>query len=177
MTPFYFGEITLALAFLWHLSHQAGRLDRLHHRIDVSLAALDGHMARRAATITELATFLDPATGVILSDVAHAARTCDPLNVDERIMCENQLTWAIKETLAEEEDVDDLRQDPTISQLLDELIADTHRLELSRRFHADAVRACLHIREQRLVRWFHLAGRAALPRTMDFDDQLPESLR
>lgn len=177
MTPFYLGEFAVALAFLWHLSHQAGRLDRLHHRIDVSFAALDGHMARRAATVTELSAYLDPATGVILSEAAYAARSCDPRDVDERLVRENQLTSAIKETLADEEDISDLRQDPAISQLLDDLIADSHRLELSRRFHADAVRACLHIREQRLVRWFRLAGRAPLPRTMDFDDQLPSSLR
>lgn len=177
MSPFNFLELLVCLAFMWHLSHQAGRLDRLHHRIDVALAALDGHLTRRAATVTDLAVLLDPATGVILSDAAYAARTCDPSDFDNRINLENLLTAAIKETLDDPADIEQLRNDPAISQILKDLVADSHRLELSRRFHADAVRACLHIRDQRLVRIFRLAGHAPLPRTMDFDDQLPASLR
>ena len=177
MSPLNFFELVVAVGVIWHLSHQAGRLDRLHHRIDVALAALDGHLARRAATVTELATLLDPASAVILSDAAYAAHNCDPADFESRMNLENTLTAALKDTLEDEEDIAELRRDPAIAQLLENLVADTHRLELSRRFHADAVRACLHIRHQRLVRLFRLAGRAPMPRTMDFDDQLPASLR
>lgn len=177
MSPLSLGEVLLLIAFLWHLSHQAGRLDRLHHRIDVASAALDGHLARRAATVADLATHLDPASGVILAEAAYAARSCDPSDFDNRMNVENVLTSALKATLEDDEDVAELRKDPTINLLLDELVADSRRLELSRRFHADAVQACIHLRQQRLVRMFRLAGRAPTPRTMDFDDQLPASLR
>ena len=33
----------------WYLSYSAGRLDRLHHRVETSRAALDAQLARRAA--------------------------------------------------------------------------------------------------------------------------------
>ncbi len=165
------------LVFAWHLSHQAGRLDRLHHRIDVSRAALDGHLIRRTATVTELAVMLDPASAVILSDAAYEARAVNEEDFDARIVAENQLTNAIRETLSDPSDVAELKTNPLIAQQLEQLVADSSRLELSRRFHADAVRDCLHLRQQRLVRIFRLAGHAPMPRTMDFDDQLPSSLR
>lgn len=177
MTQFEIVVALLGMLLIWHLSHQAGRLDRLHHRIDVSRAALDGHLIRRAATVSELAVMLDPASAVILSDAAYEARSIDELDFDARIQAENQLTNAIRETLGEPSDVAELKENALIAKQLEQLAADSARLELSRRFHADAVRDCLHLRNQRLVRFFRLAGHAPMPRTMDFDDQLPQSLR
>lgn len=169
--------LLIVLVFVWHLSHQAGRLDRLHHRIDVSRAALDGHLIRRTATVTELAVMLDPASAVILSDAAYEARAVDEHDDEARIQVENQLTNALRETLGEMADVAELKTNPLIAKQLEQLIADSDRIELSRRFHADAVRDCLHLRNQWLVRFFRLAGHAPMPRSMDFDDQLPASLR
>jgi hypothetical protein len=47
----------------------------------------------------------------------------------------------------------------------------------SRRFHNDAVRSCLAVRKQRIVRLFRLAGSAPLPRTVELDDEVPLTLR
>ncbi len=177
MRVVHYVEIFAVLGFLWHLSHQAGRLDRLHHRIDVARAALDGHLARRAAIVADLANVADPASGLLLREAAIAARSFDPTDVMARIQVENTLTAAIRDTLEDPDDVAALSEDPVTAELLRELKDSSARLELSRRFHADAVQACRHLRQQRLVRLFHLAGHADAPETMDFDDQLPASLR
>jgi 8-oxo-dGTP pyrophosphatase MutT (NUDIX family) len=47
--------------------------------------------------------------------------------------------------------------------LIAELADAEARVVLARRFHNDAVRDTLTLRERRLVRWFRLAGTAALP--------------
>jgi pyridoxal 5'-phosphate synthase pdxS subunit len=51
------------------------------------------------------------------------------------------------------------------------------RVQLARRFHNDAVTDVQRVRRKRVVRWFRLAGYAALPRTVEFDDDLPPALR
>lgn len=66
----YAGLFAIAI---WYLSHQAGRLDRLHHRIEVANAALDGHLTRRAGIAAEIVSlnFLDPASEAYLMQSAH----------------------------------------------------------------------------------------------------------
>ena len=59
-----------------YLSVTAGRLDRLHRRIDSSRASLDVQLARRQAVASELAAsgLLDPSTATVIAAAAHAAR-------------------------------------------------------------------------------------------------------
>ena len=42
-------------ALAWYLSFLAGRLDRLHNRVETSWANLDGLLQRRAAIAIEIA--------------------------------------------------------------------------------------------------------------------------
>ena len=60
--------------------------------------------------------------------------------------------------------------------MLDELAGACLRVQLARRFHNDAVRACRQVRRQRAVRWFRLAGRTPLPQTLEMDDTPPPGL-
>ncbi|MCP5645321.1 hypothetical protein NL299_27245, partial [Klebsiella pneumoniae] len=56
----------------WYLTYSAARLDRLHAKVEGSLAALDAQIVRRAEAALELGTagLLDPATSLILVDAA-----------------------------------------------------------------------------------------------------------
>ncbi len=58
--------------------------------------------------------------------------------------------------------------------MLDELDAACRRVQLSRRFHNDAVRACRQLRRQRMVRLFRLAGHTPWPETFEMDDSTPD---
>ena len=62
-----------------YLSWTAGRLDRLHARIDAARAALDAQLLRRASVAQEMATssLLDPAASIVLYQAAHAARQAE----------------------------------------------------------------------------------------------------
>jgi hypothetical protein len=67
----------VVIVFSLYLAMTAGRLDRLHRRIDMSRLALDAHLVRRSAAALELASsgLLDPAASVLVAEAAHAATT------------------------------------------------------------------------------------------------------
>ncbi len=60
--------------------------------------------------------------------------------------------------------------------MLAELDASCRRVQLSRRFLNDAVRACRQLRRQRAVRLFRLAGHTPWPDTWEMDDTVPAGL-
>lgn len=171
--------IALLAVFIWYLSHQAGRLDRLHHKIDVSLAALDGHLTRRAGVAAELVSlnFLDPASEAYLMQSAHDVLAGDDLPEKERLDAESELTEALADSFEDPSDVETFKTDIAISLLLGELESVCNRVSLAKRFHSQAVNDCLSIRGQLIVRLFRLAGHANLPEVLDFDDRIPDGLR
>jgi len=59
-----------------YVSWRAGRLDRMHTRLQAARAALDVTLVRRSSVALELASsgFLDPATSLLLASAAHEAR-------------------------------------------------------------------------------------------------------
>ena len=162
----------------WYLSSTAGRLDRLHRKIDISRLALDAQLLRRSSVALELASsgVLDPASSMLLADAAHRARMASDADDLTRSGAESDLTAALDAALEYPEDVAEVRGIPTGAELLDELDAAIRRVELSRRFLNDAVRACRQVRGQRAARWFWLAGRTALPTSWEMDDTPPRGL-
>ena len=163
---------------VFYLSMTAGRLDRLHKRIDTATLALDAHLLRRSSVALELASSgsLDPAASMLIGEAAHWARTsvdADPL---DRAQAETDLTQALLAALADPDDVADARANEIGAHLLDELDAACLRVEISRRFLNDTVRAARQVRHQWLVRVFRLAGHTPYPMTWEMDDTRPPSL-
>jgi 8-oxo-dGTP pyrophosphatase MutT (NUDIX family) len=132
----------------------ANRLDRLHVRYDLSWQALDSALARRAVVARVVATnaFSGGADteGEQLTGLADAAESAPR---QAREACENKLSAALAMV------------DPgsVPSGLIAEMADAETRVLLARRFHNDAVRDTLALREHRLVRLLRLAGTAALP--------------
>ncbi len=158
------------------LSWTAGRLDRLHHRVEKAGAVLDSALLRRSAAAAELAAaeVLDPAESLLLLEAAHAARTAPG---DEREPHESRLSQSLVAVLSDPDEVAELRRSTQVAELLDELGLACRSVELSRRFHNDLVASARGLRQRRLVRWFRLAGRSRPPRTVDLDDSWPPTLR
>lgn len=180
--------VVVLVLLAWHLTYTAARLHRLHTRAEGALAALDAQLVRRAEAAVELANagVLDAATSLLLasaaSDSLHAAaddmRGGDWTEGDlaQREATESDLTATIGHALvflqarwAQTGHDDGVAEPPTPQTRL----GDAHRrVMLARRFYNDAVRDVQRLRAQPLVRAFRLAGHAALPRTMEFADQL-----
>jgi hypothetical protein len=159
----------------FYLSWTAGRIDQLHHRIEVARAALDAQLVRRAAVSMELGTsgLLDPAAAVLIAGAAHQARSAaEP----DRELAESDLSKALRAALDQPGQLGELQSDPAGADLLGELDSAAHRVVMARRFHNDAVRATRAVRRKRHVRYLRLAGHAAEPTTVEFDDEPPDCL-
>lgn len=144
------GAVLLLLGSWAYLT--ANRLDRLHVRYDLSWQALDGLLARRAVVARAVAVdaYGRAPEGKRLAALAAAAERA-PRAMREA--AENELSAAL-------EAVDPLSLPVA---LVAELADAEARVLLARRFHNDAVRDTLALRERPLVRLLHLGGTAALP--------------
>ncbi|MGK5730508.1 hypothetical protein [Streptomyces sp. URMC 124] len=158
-----------------YLSWTAGRLDRLHSRIDAARAALDAQLLRRASVAQELGTagVLDPAASIVLYQAAHAARQAEE---EQREVAESELSQALRAVFAEVPQVEVVREAPGGEESLTELSEAVRRVPMARRFHNDAVRAARAVRKHRVVRWFRLAGHAPFPMAFEMDDEPPAVL-
>ena len=146
---------TTAATAAW-VYQTANRLNRLHVRCDLSWQALDAALARRAVVARAVAVeaYGDGDVGdmagkrlAALADVAERAPR------KSRETAENTLS-------AELATVDTaLLPTPIVAELAD---AET-RVLLARRFHNDAVRDTVALRERPLVRLLRLGGTASMP--------------
>lgn len=141
--------VVLTAAWAYQTAH---RLDRLHVRYDLSWQALDSALARRAVVARAVAAdaYGSRSAGRRLVGLADAAERA-PREARESI--ENELSAALAQV------------DPASVPvgLVAELADAEARVLLARRFHNDAVRDTLALRERRFVRWLHLGGTAPMP--------------
>ncbi|MGY4708500.1 NUDIX hydrolase [Mycolicibacterium sp. CBM1] len=157
MNPLLYWSLTALLVFVLVLTavwayQTANRLDRLHVRYDLSWQALDGALGRRAVVARAVAadTYRGRPEGKRLAALADAAERAPRSG---REAAENELSAALATV------------DPTAMPvaLVAELADAEARVLLARRFHNDAVRDTLALRERRPVRWLRLGGTAPLP--------------
>ncbi len=153
-----------------YVSWRAGRLDRLHARLETARAALDAALVRRSSVALELASsgLLDPATSLLLAGAAHDARSAS----EGRELPESDLTRALRAAFGQPDFVASLAGREDAAELLAELESAAHQVFLARKFYNDAVAATRSARRRWLVRLFHLAGGAALPEFFEIEDSL-----
>src|SRR5579875_1875966 len=182
--------VALVVVLSWYAWWTARRLDRLHSRLDAAAAALDDQLVRRAEASSRLAfatrlgeldDLLDDDAPVDvadwvdgLADSARAALVCRGRLDHDREVVENALGDAIHAAVDAAHPLGAGRAEPVepVTSLLDQAT----RAAFARRFYNDAVRDVLVVRDRRVVRWLHLAGRAPLPSYLEMDDGLLPSL-
>ena len=153
-----------------YVSWRAGRIDRLHARVDMARVALDVTLLRRGSLALELATsgLLDPATSLLLASAVHEARDGD----GPRDLAESDLTRALRAAFGQP----GFRTSLSGIDGADELIADvetaSHQVFLARKFYNDLVGATRDARGRPLARTLRLAGRAKAPEFFEMDDSL-----
>ena len=153
-----------------YVSWRAGRLDRLHARVDKARAALDAALVRRSSVAQELAAcgLLDPATSLLLAGAAHDARAAGEPNE----LAESDLTRALRAVLSQPDFRASLDGQGSADELLAELEAAAHQVFLARKFYNDAVAATQAARRRWLARALGLAGGAPMPAFFEIDDAL-----
>ena len=155
--------VVLAVVLLCvYTSWTAGRLDRLHARVDAAWAALDAALVRRAAAARSVVLHLPPRAPqtAALERATVTALAGSPV---DREAVENELTAALRAALP-------LLPDAGSGAVRAELEQATSRVALARAVHNGAVADTLVLRRRRYPRALRLAGHRALPRHFDIDD-------
>jgi hypothetical protein len=150
--------VLLALYITW----TAGRLDRMHARVDAAWAGLDAQLVRRAAAARALLPHLPPGPEADALDT----RAVEALAAGEhgRESVENGLTRAVRAA------VPLLAETPAAEAAIEELEAASTRVLLARSFHNSAVTDTRALRRRRMPRLLRLAGHRAMPSFFDVDD-------
>ncbi|MFC4060365.1 hypothetical protein ACFOWE_18835 [Planomonospora corallina] len=158
-----------------YVSWRAGRLDRLHIRLEVARESLDAALVRRAAVCLELAgsRVLDPATSLVLAAAAHEARTAGP---EERERAESDLSRVLRAVLDQERFREKLAETSAGAELLQELDAAVAKVVYARRFYNNAVNLARAAQRRRLARTLRLAGHTPYPDFFEIDDAPPQAL-
>jgi hypothetical protein len=153
-----------------YVSWRAGRLDRLHARLEAARSALDAALVRRSAVALELASsgLLDPATSLLLAGAAHDARAARTA----REQPESDLTRALRAVFSQPEFRVSLAGSEDAQELLTELEGSAHQVFLARKFYNDAVAVTQGARRRWLARALRLAGSAPRPEFFEIDDSL-----
>jgi hypothetical protein len=190
--------VAAALFIGVYVSWRAGRIDRLHTRVDMVRAALETTLLRRSSVALELATsgLLDPATSLLLATAVDGTRAGGPggsggyRGVDNppviggsrevvppdqhrpRDLAESDLTRALQAAFSQP----DFRSSMSGKEGADELLAEveeaTHQVYLARKFYNDVVALTRDARNRPLARLLRLSGNAPAPAFFEMDDSL-----
>ena len=163
--------IAAALFIGVYVSWRAGRIDRLHTRVDMARAALDVTLLRRSSVALELATsgLLDPATSLLLASAVHGTKD---ITLRPRDLAESDLTRALRAAFSQPDFRASLSGKEGADELLAEVEAAAHQVFLARKFYNDVVAATREARKRPLARVLRLSGRAKAPEFFEMDDSL-----
>ena len=148
--------VAAVVAIATYVTWTAGRLDRLHARVDAAEAALDAQLVRRAVAAEALPHTLTRGRTEELRAAARAARSADWAG---REAAENDLSRVLRQLGLD-------RDSPEVA----ELSLAAARVGLARQFYNDAVRDTRAVRRKPIVRLLRLAGRRPMPAYFEIDD-------
>ncbi len=178
--------IAAALLVGMYVSWRAGRIDRLHARVDMARAALDVTLLRRSSVALELATsgLLDPATSLLLAAAVHGTRGASEGGSGGGVppgqqggdrphdLAESDLTRALRAAFGQPGFRSSLSGKEGADELLAEVEAAAHQVFLARKFYNDVVAATREARNRPLARVLRLSGKARAPEFFEMDDSL-----
>ena len=156
-----------------YISWRAGRLDRLHNRVETARTALDLAMVRRSSAAYELATsgLLDPATSLLLAD---AVRRAKDAVAAERDLAESDLTRALRAAFGQPGFRAELDGKEGAKELVGDVEAAAHQVYIARKFYNDVAARTIDARRRPLARIFRLSGNAPPPEFFEMEDSLAD---
>jgi hypothetical protein len=180
--------VAAALFIGVYVSWRAGRIDRLHARVEMARAALDATLLRRSSVAMELAAsgLLDPATSLLLAEAVHATRSGfqaggpggvvppgqQSTTERPRDLAESDLTRALRAAFGQPDFRASLSGKEGADELLTEVEEAAHQVFLARKFYNDLVAMTRDARRRPLPRLLRLAGKAKAPEFFEMDDSL-----
>jgi hypothetical protein len=166
-----------------YVSWRAGRIDRLHARVDMARVALDVTLLRRSSVAQELATsgLLDPATSLLLAGAVDGTRQggsggMGPPGQEDgdrpRDLAESDLTRALQAAFSQPDFRASLSGKEGADELLAEVEEAAYQVFVARKFYNDLAAVTRDARNRPLARVLHLSGHAKAPVFFEMDDSL-----
>jgi hypothetical protein len=161
----------VVLVFGVYVSWRAGRLDRMHNRVEAARTALDLAMVRRSSAAYELASsgLLDPANSLLL---ASAVRRAKDAGEAERDLAESDLTRSLRATFSQPGFRSELDGQDGAQELVAEVDAAAQQVYIARKFYNDVASRTMDARRRPLARVFRLSGNAPQPEFFEMEDSL-----
>ena len=165
------------ILFAIYLANVAGRLDRLHLKVENARNALDRQLALRSAICSDIAglDLLDEKLRLRLANAIHASISEETLDVhtENEWKIESEVTKSLGELFDKNFDINKY---PHHKNLIQEAAGATRRVQYALTFYNDAATSVIKVRKRWIVRSFRLFGRARMPVLLDLDVQIPHGL-
>ena len=175
-TQFWIVFVLIILIYAIYLSNVAGRLDRLHLKVENARHALDRQLALRTSICKEIIK-LSEVRKELISELENALRESikeESLEVHtvEEWEIESRVSIALNNIFDDENTVKKIDD----KKLLAEIAAAIRRVTYALTFYNDAAKSAIKVRKRWTVRFFRLFGRAAMPEIISFQVQIPRGI-
>lgn len=175
-TSYWIVFILIILIYAIYLSNVAGRLDRLHLKVENARHALDRQLALRTSICKEIIK-LTSIDKKLINELENALK--DSIQ-EESLEVHSLQEWEIESrvSIALTNIFDDENIVKTIEDknLLTEIAAAIRRVSYALTFYNDAAKSAIKVRKRWTVRFFRLFGRAAMPEIIRFQVQIPRGI-
>jgi Rps23 Pro-64 3,4-dihydroxylase Tpa1-like proline 4-hydroxylase len=175
-TSYWVTLIILVFIYAIYLSNVAGRLDRLHLKVENARNALDRQLALRTSICKEIIKL----SGVDKNLIRQLEDALKESIQEEFLEVHTLQEWEIetKVSIALNNIFDDEKIVKSIvdKKLLTEIAAAIRRVSYALTFYNDAAKSAIKVRRRWTVRFFRLFGRAAMPEVISFQVQIPRGI-
>jgi hypothetical protein len=175
-TSYWVTLIILVFIYAIYLSNVAGRLDRLHLKVENARNALDRQLALRTSICKEIIKL----SGVDKNLIRQLEDALKESIQEESLEVHTLQEWEIetKVSIALNNIFDDEKIVKSIvdKKLLTEIAAAIRRVSYALTFYNDAAKSAIKVRRRWTVRFFRLFGRAAMPEVISFQVQIPRGI-
>ncbi len=175
-TSYWIVLVLVLFIYAIYLSNVAGRLDRLHLKVENARQALDRQLALRTSICKEIIK-LSVLDQNLVSELENALK--DSIQ-EESLEIHTQQEWEIETrvSIALSNIFDDEKITKIINdkKLLTEIAAAIRRVSYALTFYNDAAKSAIKVRKRWTVRFFRLFGRAVMPEIISFQVQIPRGI-
>ena len=175
-TSYWVTLIILVFIYAIYLANVAGRLDRLHLKVENARNALDRQLALRTSICKEIIKLSEVDKNLIrqLEDALKESIQEESLEVHtlQEWEIETKVSIALNNIFDDEKIVKSIVD----KKLLTEIAAAIRRVSYALTFYNDAAKSAIKVRRRWTVRFFRLFGRAAMPEVISFQVQIPRGI-
>lgn len=175
-TSYWITLFIVLLIYAIYLSNVAGRLDRLHLKVENARQALDRQLALRTSICKEIIK-LSVLDEKLVNELENALKESIK---EELLEIHTKQEWDIESRVSialnnifDNENIAKIVND---QKLLAEIAAAIRRVTYALTFYNDAAKSAIKVRKRWTVRFFRLFGRAAMPEIISFQVQIPRGI-